>query len=245
MFSFVAVAVLASSVIVGAQAPTGSVNGALRDSSGGVLPGVTLTLIEENSGAERSAVTGDAGGYEFPSVTPGSYTVRATLPGFSVSEKPRVRVDGMPVVLDKYADLPMDFADATLVALAEARLHVRVHDGSNRLFGLSAQGPQGISSRAERLMRRMKVCCLQNSALRVTTRSGRSSESLYGGRTSVRTLSELLPGPLRSAHQHPGLASSSTGVGLIHHIARGTTRACRDGLLELAAVRTQSLASWP
>jgi predicted nucleic acid-binding protein len=55
-------------------------------------------------------------------------------------------------LLDKYADLPMDFADATLVALGRrARLRVRVHHGSDGLFDLPSQRPEALSYRAERL----------------------------------------------------------------------------------------------
>jgi hypothetical protein len=57
-------------------------------------------------------------------------------------------------LLDKYADLPMDFADATLVALAEeTRLRVGVHDRPDGLLRLPSQGPQALPDRAERVTR--------------------------------------------------------------------------------------------
>ena len=57
-----------------------SLAGAVTDSTGGALPGVTVTLTA-TAGAERSEVTGDGGRYEFTAVTPGVYTIRAALSG--------------------------------------------------------------------------------------------------------------------------------------------------------------------
>ena len=57
-------------------------------------------------------------------------------------------------LLDKFADLPMDFADChARRAGRRARLHLRVHDGLYGLLGLPSQGPEAISYRPEGLNR--------------------------------------------------------------------------------------------
>ncbi len=62
-----------------------SITGAVRDESGGTLPGVTVevsspVLIEK----VRSVVTDTDGAYRITELRPGAYTVTYTLPGFSV-----------------------------------------------------------------------------------------------------------------------------------------------------------------
>jgi hypothetical protein len=74
-----------------AQTFTGGVRGVVTD-SGGVVPGVTVTLINEANGASRDAVSNDRGLYDFSAVPPGSYTVKAELTGFKTFESKGVRV---------------------------------------------------------------------------------------------------------------------------------------------------------
>ena len=68
----------------GVSAQTGSIAGSVADSTGGVLPGVTVeatspALIE----GVRTTITDGAGLYEIEALRPGTYAVTFTLPGFS------------------------------------------------------------------------------------------------------------------------------------------------------------------
>lgn len=74
-----------------AQTFTGGVRGVVTD-SGGVVPGVTVTLTNEGNGAARDAVSNDQGAYNFSAVPPGIYTVKAELTGFKTFENKGVRV---------------------------------------------------------------------------------------------------------------------------------------------------------
>src|SRR5688572_24461384 len=71
---------------------TGQINGAVTDSSGAFLPGVTIEATNAATGAVRIAVTGTDGLYTIPLLPPGNYTVKATLQGFRVSQRDGVRV---------------------------------------------------------------------------------------------------------------------------------------------------------
>src|SRR5215216_3136097 len=69
---------------IDAQGQSGSIAGVVRDSSGAVLPGVTVeasspALIEKS----RSVLTGNQGQYQIVDLRPGTYTVTFTLPGFA------------------------------------------------------------------------------------------------------------------------------------------------------------------
>src|SRR5689334_17350235 len=84
-----------------AQFETGSVLGTIHDNSGGVMPGVTVTLLGIDTGVSTTKVTDAEGNYEFFTIKPGRYKVTAELTGFSgavadevqVSVGNRVRVD--------------------------------------------------------------------------------------------------------------------------------------------------------
>lgn len=68
-----------------AQQFTGGVRGAVRDANG-VIPGVTVTLVNEATNISRETVTNDVGQYNFPAVAPGKYTLRAQLSGYKRHE---------------------------------------------------------------------------------------------------------------------------------------------------------------
>ena len=74
-----------------AQTFTGGVRGVVQD-SGGVVPGVTVTLTNESNGAMRSEVSNEQGLYNFAAVPPGVYTVKAELTGFKTFENKGIRV---------------------------------------------------------------------------------------------------------------------------------------------------------
>src|SRR5688572_30456898 len=69
-------------------AGSSGIAGVVRDSSGGVLPGVTVeasspALIEQ----ARTAVTDGQGRYSLVELRPGMYAVTFTLPGFSTTRR--------------------------------------------------------------------------------------------------------------------------------------------------------------
>jgi hypothetical protein len=69
-----------------AQTDAGQIDGTVRDEQGGVLPGVTLTLRNQESGVTRTFASEPDGRYRFPAIPPGRYLLRAELSGFSTEE---------------------------------------------------------------------------------------------------------------------------------------------------------------
>ncbi|MCC6162399.1 MAG: TonB-dependent receptor [Acidobacteria bacterium] len=65
-----------------AQNITGRIGGRVTDSSGGVLPGVTVTLLNEATGISRTVITDESGTYLATSLQVGAYSVTAELEGF-------------------------------------------------------------------------------------------------------------------------------------------------------------------
>ena len=66
-----------------AQTSAGALGGRVADESGASLPGVTVTASNASTGFTRSVVTGSDGGYRFPSIPVGTYSVTADLNGFT------------------------------------------------------------------------------------------------------------------------------------------------------------------
>src|SRR6266704_5912066 len=60
----------------------GSIGGETRDSSGAIVAGATVTLVNSGTNATRKVTTNDAGEYSFPSLQPGIYTVKVEKTGF-------------------------------------------------------------------------------------------------------------------------------------------------------------------
>src|SRR2546425_6762196 len=58
------------------------ISGVIHDSTGAVIPGVTVTVTNPATNFARSAVSNEAGVYNFPSLQPGRYAMRVALPGF-------------------------------------------------------------------------------------------------------------------------------------------------------------------
>jgi hypothetical protein len=60
-----------------AQNTSGAISGTITDSQGGVLPGVTLTVTNAETGVARDAVTEGDGRYRFAGLQPGRYDLKA------------------------------------------------------------------------------------------------------------------------------------------------------------------------
>jgi carboxypeptidase family protein/TonB-dependent receptor-like protein len=76
------VALFAASTLASAQQQTGEIFGKVTDSSGAVLPGVTVTLTGAGLLQPLTAVSSETGTYQFPRLNIGTYNVRFELAGF-------------------------------------------------------------------------------------------------------------------------------------------------------------------
>ncbi len=118
--SIVSVAVLILLAIpVVAQLPTATILGVAKDSSGGVLPNVTVTITNVDTGATRAVKTGDDGEYQAPELPVGHYEERAEHPGFKT-----VTRKGITLEVTQQAVINLDFevgaADQQVVVTEEA-----------------------------------------------------------------------------------------------------------------------------
>ena len=62
---------------------TATLSGVVSDATGGVLPGVVVTLTDRATNQSRTALTNESGLYRFAGLTPGTYSAAADLQGFA------------------------------------------------------------------------------------------------------------------------------------------------------------------
>ncbi len=77
------IALISLSVPVWAQVGSGSLEAVTEDQEGGLLPGVSLQVMNEDSGLRRVGLTGGQGSAVFLALPPGSYTLTANLDSFA------------------------------------------------------------------------------------------------------------------------------------------------------------------
>src|SRR5215471_12367123 len=65
-----------------AQSSNARLSGTVNDTSGAVLPGVEVKATNNATGVVATAISNDAGAYNFASLLPGTYTISASLPAF-------------------------------------------------------------------------------------------------------------------------------------------------------------------
>ena len=65
-----------------AQFESATLTGIVTDSSGQVIPNVSVKAINEGTSVEAASITNSEGRYNFPSLRPGSYRVVAATTGF-------------------------------------------------------------------------------------------------------------------------------------------------------------------
>jgi carboxypeptidase family protein/TonB-dependent receptor-like protein len=81
------VSVLAVSGAAAAQEARGTISGTVRDASGGVIPGATITIRNVAMETDLTAITNGLGVFQAPYLIPGTYRVTAALSGFKAAAR--------------------------------------------------------------------------------------------------------------------------------------------------------------
>lgn len=92
---------LAAPGLAQSTAANGAIEGTVSDNSGGVLPGVTVTVTGLDTGVERTVVSNENGLYRLPLLPLGGYRVVVELQGFKKYERTGVQLSaGQTAVID-------------------------------------------------------------------------------------------------------------------------------------------------
>jgi hypothetical protein len=93
-----------------AQGLTGSISGSVRDETGAVLPGVSVTIASPSLiGGTQTRPTEENGGFRFPVLPPGEYTVAFELAGFGA-----ITVTGESPLVDVKSTQVANIVDQTI-----------------------------------------------------------------------------------------------------------------------------------
>ena len=78
---------LLSTVQTFSQTSNATLGGTVSDASGALIPGATITATNTGTGIVSTALSNEAGAYQFASLQTGTYSVSAELPGFQTQTR--------------------------------------------------------------------------------------------------------------------------------------------------------------
>ena len=118
-----------------AQLPTATISGVVKDASGAVIPGASITATSPETGMSRTTKSASDGAYRFPAMPVGEYQVRAEQSGFQSKVQSGLRITvGQEAVLN--FSLDVGSVSETVSVTAEAPL---VNTTSGSLGGLVSE----------------------------------------------------------------------------------------------------------
>ncbi len=102
MFSaFILSLTIGATAFAQSTAVNGSIEGTVKDEQGSLLPGVTVTVVNNDTGDQRVVVTNENGLYRAPLLSLGTYRVGAELQGFKKFERTGISLRaGQTAVID-------------------------------------------------------------------------------------------------------------------------------------------------
>ena len=103
-----------------AQSSQGALRGVVKDPQG-VIPGATVTLINEGTNTTRETISNGVGEYSFPAVDPAVYSIKAAVQGYKTFERKGVRIGTQQqVAMD--LSLELGAIEETITVTADAPL---------------------------------------------------------------------------------------------------------------------------
>src|SRR6266700_922283 len=138
--------ILLSGITVSAQVTTATIAGVVQDASGAVIPGVSITAKNVETGVTRTATTDGGGRYTVPELTLGDYEVQAQLPGFQTEVRSgitltvgRVAVVNFALMVGQLSDKVSITAEAPLVESTTSAMSALVDERTIRDLPLNGR----------------------------------------------------------------------------------------------------------
>jgi hypothetical protein len=146
--AFILSLALGSAAFAQSTAINGTIEGTVRDDQGALLPGVTVTVTNIDTGDQRSVVSNERGLYRAPLLSLGTYRVVAELQGFKKFEQTGVSLRaGQTAVIDvslsvgAVAETITVTADAPLVDLAKIEQGRTLSEQEIKTLPLTSRNP--------------------------------------------------------------------------------------------------------
>jgi hypothetical protein len=146
--AFILSLVVGSAAFAQSTATNGTIEGTVKDDQGALLPGVTVTITNIDTGQERVVVTNETGLYRAPLLSLGTYRIAAELQGFKKFEQTGVSLRvGQTAVIDvslsvgALAETITVTADAPLIDSARIDIGHSLSDQEVHALPLVARNP--------------------------------------------------------------------------------------------------------
>src|SRR5215203_4879929 len=145
-----ALVLIASAIPAAAQsqAINGTIEGTVLDPQGAVLPGVTITALNTDTGDQRVVVTNESGLFRAPLLTLGNYRVTAELQGFRKFEQTGVRLSAgttavinVTLTVGEIAETITVVADSPIVDLAKIEQGRTLTEAEVKTLPLTSRNP--------------------------------------------------------------------------------------------------------
>ncbi len=134
---------LAAGAPLSAQTTSASVSGTVKDAQSGVLPGVSVVLVNQAQGTEQTVMSDEKGDFVFPFVPPGTYTLKLSLPGFQSVEKTGVVVNANDRLMAGNFTLTLgQLSESVVVTGVSSDIQLR---SGERAYTLQSQAIQNIA----------------------------------------------------------------------------------------------------
>src|SRR5688572_29153012 len=151
--TLLAALVLSSVIALPAFAQTGgSVSGRAADETGGVLPGVSVTLLTPTGQTVSEAVTDEAGAYRLDGVMPGTFELEFRLINFGTVRRAITVTQGGTVTADALMLVAMS-ADIVITAPRTFRNLAEIENPAETLVGVASAGSEGAITAAQLAVR--------------------------------------------------------------------------------------------
>ena len=96
LFLLIVIACLLQGTTMLAQlAGKGAISGIVDDPTGAAIPNAKVTVTNTATGVSVTATSSNGGDYTFPTLDPGSYTIKVTAPGFETQQQQNVNVNAL------------------------------------------------------------------------------------------------------------------------------------------------------
>jgi hypothetical protein len=127
----IALMVVLTAVFALGQQARGTLRGVIKDELGATIVGATVTITPLEGGTEKTAIANGEGAYVFNGLAPGKYLVRATAPGFAISEDSELDLTaGQRATLDLTLKVTIEEQKVTIAA--ETPLSTEATDNANQ-----------------------------------------------------------------------------------------------------------------
>ena len=131
-----------------AQVLYGTITGTVTDASGGLLPGVAVTVLNTETGVSKSTVSDERGAFNFSDLVPGVYDVTFELTGFKNIVQKAARIESNAV---RRVDARLEVSGveerievvSSAVALQTDRADVHITQSSKEVNDLPITGSLG------------------------------------------------------------------------------------------------------